>query len=82
MFFQKQKTDRKGEREGKMWLPRTCVLLVLLAAANCEKHEEEEDASSVFLEAAKSFFSNKDNLNGLQGLAKAFLQPDGRKGVR
>ncbi|KAK9294600.1 hypothetical protein QLX08_010826 [Tetragonisca angustula] len=66
---------------GKMWLPRTCVLLLLLAAANCEKHEAEEDASSVFLEAAKSFFSNKDNLNGLQGLARAFLQSDDRKGA-
>ncbi|KOX72386.1 hypothetical protein WN51_01485 [Melipona quadrifasciata] len=70
---------RRTEAEGKMWLPRACVLLVLLAAANCEKHEEEVDASSVFLEAAKSFFSNKDNLNGLQGLAKAFLQSGDRK---
>ncbi|XP_050593896.1 uncharacterized protein LOC126923966 [Bombus affinis] len=63
-----------------MWLPRTCILLVLLASAKCEKHEEE-DTSTVFLEAAKSFFSNKDNINGLQGLARAFLQPDGRKEV-
>lgn len=56
-------------------------MLVLLASAKCKKHEEE-DASTVFLEAAKSFFSNKDNINGLQGLARAFLQPDGRKEVR
>lgn len=55
--------------------------MVLLASAKCEKHEEE-DTSAVFLEAAKSFFSNKDNINGLQGLARAFLQPDGRKEVR
>lgn len=57
-----------------MWLPRAWILLGLLAAARCE----EEGASTVFLEAAKSFFSNKDNINGLQGLARAFLESDGR----
>ena len=56
-----------------MWLPRTCILLILLGLGNCEKHEDE-DASTVFLEAAKSFFANKDNVNGLQGLASAFVQ--------
>ncbi|XP_034179198.2 uncharacterized protein LOC117603807 [Osmia lignaria lignaria] len=59
-----------------MWLPRTCALLIVLALARCEKPEEEEDASTVFLEAAKSFLSNKDNLNGLQGLARTFIQSD------
>ncbi|XP_076376749.1 uncharacterized protein LOC143259218 [Megalopta genalis] len=64
-----------------MLLPRTCILLIALAgAASCEKHEEE-DASAVFLEAAKSFFSNKDGMSGLQGLASAFVQPDtGKQG--
>lgn len=57
-----------------MWLPRAWILLGLLAATRCE----EEGASTVFLEAAKSFFSNKDNINGLQGLARAFLESDGR----
>ncbi|XP_076295091.1 uncharacterized protein LOC143216149 [Lasioglossum baleicum] len=62
-----------------MLLPRTCILVTLLvAAASCEK-QEEEDASAVFLEAAKSFFSNKDGMNGLQGLANAFVQPDAGK---
>ncbi|XP_043789013.1 uncharacterized protein LOC122712977 isoform X1 [Apis laboriosa] len=57
-----------------MRLPRTCILLGLLIAAKCE----EDAATTVFLEAAKSFFSNKDNINGLQGLARAFLDSDGR----
>lgn len=61
-----------------MRLPRTCILLGLLIAAKCE----EEAASTVFLEAAKSFFSNKDNINGLQGLARAFLDSDGRNEVK
>ncbi|KOC59235.1 hypothetical protein WH47_11311 [Habropoda laboriosa] len=60
-----------------MWLPKICTLLILLASTRCEK-EDDEDASTVFIEAAKTFFSNKDNLNGLQGLAKAFLQSDSR----
>ncbi|CAK9824743.1 hypothetical protein ANTRET_LOCUS2861 [Anthophora retusa] len=60
-----------------MWLPKICTLLILLATAKCEKHDEE-DASTVFIEAAKSFFSNRDNINGLHGLAKAFLQSDGK----
>lgn len=57
-------------------LPRTCTILLatlLVVVAKCE----EESASTVFLEAAKSFFSNKDNINGLQGLARAFLESDG-----
>ncbi|XP_017889842.1 uncharacterized protein LOC108630832 isoform X2 [Ceratina calcarata] len=58
-----------------MWLPRACILLALLGLTRCGT-QDEEDASTVFLEAAKSFFSNKDNLNGLQGLARTFLQPD------
>ncbi|KZC14971.1 PREDICTED: uncharacterized protein LOC107193098 [Dufourea novaeangliae] len=63
-----------------MLLPRTCILLLLVGLANCEKHVEE-DASAVFLEAAKSFFANKDSMNGLQGLASAFVQPDtGKQG--
>lgn len=58
-----------------MRLPRTCILLATLSVvAKCE----EESASTVFLEAAKSFFSNKENINGLQGLARAFLESDGR----
>lgn len=61
-----------------MWLPRAWILLGLLAATRCE----EEGASTVFLEAAKSFFSNKDNINGLQGLARAFLESDGRNEVK
>lgn len=65
-----------------MWLPRTCALLIVLASVRCEKVEEEEDASTVFLEAAKSFLSNKDNLNGLQGLARTFIQSDVGKQVR
>ncbi|XP_076235577.1 uncharacterized protein LOC143179979 [Calliopsis andreniformis] len=63
-----------------MQLPRTCVLLVLFSLANC-KVEEDEDTSTVFLEAAKSFFTNKDSINGLQGLASAFVQSNmGRQG--
>ncbi|XP_031847415.1 uncharacterized protein LOC116433452 isoform X2 [Nomia melanderi] len=57
-----------------MLLPRTCILLILFSLASCEKNEED-DASAVFLEAAKSFFTNKDNLNALQGFASAFVQP-------
>lgn len=63
-----------------MWLPRTCILLILLGLGNCEKHEDE-DASTVFLEAAKSFFANKDNVNGLQGLASAFVQSNAGRQV-
>nr|XP_012143894.1 PREDICTED: uncharacterized protein LOC100875751 [Megachile rotundata]XP_012143896.1 PREDICTED: uncharacterized protein LOC100875751 [Megachile rotundata]XP_012143897.1 PREDICTED: uncharacterized protein LOC100875751 [Megachile rotundata] len=62
-----------------MWLPRTCVLLTVLVLARCEKAEDDVDASAVFIEAAKSFFTNKDNLNGLQGLARTFIQSDGGK---
>lgn len=61
-------------------LPRTCILLILFSLASCEKHEED-DASAVFLEAAKSFFTNKDNLNALQGFASAFAQPGTGKQV-
>ncbi|XP_076759445.1 uncharacterized protein LOC143428454 isoform X2 [Xylocopa sonorina] len=59
-----------------MRLASTCALLFLLV--QCTR-TEEEDTSAVFLEAAKSFFLNKDNVNSLQGLARAFLQPDGRR---
>lgn len=55
-------------------------MLALLTLTRCDTHEEG-DASAVFLEAAKSFFANKENLNGLQGLARSFLQPDGGKEV-
>lgn len=63
-----------------MWPPRLCILLILLVVAKSDGHEDE-DPSSVFLEAVKSFFANKENINGLQGLAKAFLHSDGRKEV-
>ncbi|XP_043247949.1 uncharacterized protein LOC122394857 [Colletes gigas] len=61
-----------------MWLSRTWILLVLFGLASCDDREEE-DASTIFLEAAKSFFSNKDNINGIQGLASAFVQSDAGK---
>lgn len=63
-----------------MLLPRTCILLILFSLASCEK-TEEDDASAVFLETAKSFFANKDNLNALQGFASAFVQPGSGKQV-
>ncbi|XP_054006528.1 uncharacterized protein LOC128891214 [Hylaeus anthracinus] len=61
-----------------MWLSRTCILLILVGLASCDDHDAE-DASTIFLEAAKSFFSNKDNVDGIRGMASAFVQPDAGK---
>lgn len=61
-----------------MRLPRICILLILFSFASCEV-QDDEDTSAVFLEAAKSFFSNKENLDGIQGLANAFIPDTGRQ---
>ncbi|XP_035739648.1 uncharacterized protein LOC118449319 isoform X1 [Vespa mandarinia] len=59
-----------------MWLlSRTWLLFLLLAVGRCET-EDEHDMSSAFIEAAKSFLTNRDAVGGLQNVASAFVQSD------
>lgn len=63
-------------RNGRMWLSRTSLLLLLVGLASSEKNNED-DASSVFIEEAKNLFSQKS----LEDMAQTFTQSDTGKQV-
>ncbi|KAL0129867.1 hypothetical protein PUN28_001852 [Cardiocondyla obscurior] len=60
-----------------MWWSRTSLLLVLIGLTNSEKNNEDE-ASSVFIEEAKNLFSQKS----LEDMAQTFAHSDTGKQVR
>lgn len=66
-----------------MRLPsRTWLLFLLLAVGRCETEDErDDDMSSAFIEAAKSFLTDRDAVGGLQNVASAFVQSDVGKQV-
>jgi len=63
-------------RNGRMWWSRTSLLLILVGLASSEKNNED-DASSVFIEEAKNLFSQKS----LEDMAQTFAQSDSGKQV-
>ncbi|XP_018397690.1 PREDICTED: uncharacterized protein LOC108775739 [Cyphomyrmex costatus] len=60
-----------------MWLSRTSLLLVLIGLASSEKNNED-DASSIFIEEAKNLFSQQS----LEDMAQTFAHSDAGKQVR
>lgn len=58
---------------------RVVIVLGLFGFVICNN---EEDTSTMFMEAAQALFENKQAINGLQGVAKAFMQSDTGKQVR
>lgn len=63
-------------RNGRMWLSRTSLLLVLVALTSSEKNNEE-DTSDVFIEEAKNLFSQKS----FEDMAQTFAHSDSGKQV-
>ncbi|XP_025987324.2 uncharacterized protein LOC105206635 isoform X2 [Solenopsis invicta] len=61
-------------RNGRMWWSRTCLLLVLIGLTGSEKNNED-DASSVFIEEAKNLFSQKS----LDDMAQTFSESGKQK---
>ncbi|XP_015179153.1 PREDICTED: uncharacterized protein LOC107067825 [Polistes dominula] len=61
-----------------MWLvlSRTWFLFFLLAVGRCETDDNNHDMSSAFIEAAKTFLTDKDAVGGLKNAASAFVQSD------
>lgn len=64
-------------RRGRMWLPRTSLLLILIGLASSERNNNKDDASSMFIEEAKNLFSQKS----IEKMAHAFAHSDGNKQV-
>lgn len=65
-----------------MRLPsRIWLLFLLLAVGRCETEDERDDMSTAFIEAAKSFLTDRDAVGGLQNVASAFVQSDVGKQV-
>ena len=63
-------------RNGRMWLSRTSLLLVLIGLASSEKNNED-DASNIFIEEAKNLFSHQS----LEDMAHKFAHSDAGKQV-
>lgn len=57
---------------------KVVIFLGLFGFVLCDN---EEDTSTMFMEAAQALFENKQAINGLQGVAKAFMQSDTGKQV-
>ncbi|KAJ8686757.1 hypothetical protein QAD02_022551 [Eretmocerus hayati] len=49
------------------------LVFILFGLAFCEN---QDDTSTAFMEAAKALFENKQAIDGLQGVASAFMQSD------
>ncbi|XP_066601269.1 uncharacterized protein [Prorops nasuta] len=62
------------------WFQRLTVIFLIIGVVRCNSDDDNQDVSSVFMEAAQSFFQNKDALNNLQGVA-SFVQSDAGKQV-
>ncbi|KYM88890.1 hypothetical protein ALC53_02656, partial [Atta colombica] len=69
--------DPKHFRNGRMWLSRTSLLLVLIGLTSSEKNNED-DASNIFIEEAKNLFSQQS----LEDMAQKFAHSDAGKQVR
>ncbi|KAI4503723.1 hypothetical protein M0802_001126 [Mischocyttarus mexicanus] len=58
-------------------LSGTWFLFLLLAVVRCETTtEDDHDMSSAFIEAAKTFLTDKDAVGGLKNAASAFVESD------
>lgn len=55
-----------------------CILLAFFGLVYCQN---DDDTSTVFMEAAQALFENKEAIGGLQGVARAFMQSDTGKQV-
>jgi len=64
-------------KRGRMWLPKTSLLLLLLVGLASSERNNEDDVSSVFIEEAKNLFSQKS----IERMAHAFAHSDGSKQV-
>jgi len=62
-------------RNGRMWLSRTSLLLVLVGLVNSQNNED--DTSSIFIEEAKNLFSQKS----FEDMAQTFTHSDSGKQV-
>lgn len=64
----------------RIWLSGAWLLFVLLVQGRCENNDDG-DMSRAFIEAAKSFLTDRDAVAGIQNAANAFVQSDAGKQI-